>query len=416
MKPIVFLLVLGIPVAGAPRTAAEMLFGALLTGDMKTMENLLANGLSPDVPDRFGRTPLGLAINANQARAVELLLASHADPNGFLSNRDSSGEMPLTPLQLAAQTGNMRFATMLISAGARVDATGASRRTALHFAVYHLDMMRFLLQAGADVNARDAQGASPLDEAAWNGSLDAAALLLAHGARLNEPDTQTGATPLNEAAYRGRAEIVQYLLMLRADPEVPDKRGYTALENAIRMGKEDAALALLKASPEGKQFPAAFETAIRKDEARVTEALLLRGSLPNELLPSRSTPLEAAASAGAVGALGAILNHDADPNLIGPNGATPLENAALKGYEAVVAALLARGAEVNVVNPTSGGTALYAAASFGKSDVVKMLLDRGADPTVCGKSRKSPYQAAVANGFAEAATLLQDRGRVCKGN
>ena len=67
----------------------------------------------------------------------------------------------------------------------------------------HLDMIRFLIEKGAEVNIRDAEGVSPLDYAAWQGSLDTVAMLLAHGARLNEPATQTGATPINEAAYRG---------------------------------------------------------------------------------------------------------------------------------------------------------------------------------------------------------------------
>ena len=62
-------------------------------------------------------------------------------------------------------------------------------QTALHFAAVgsHLDMIRLLVKKGADLNARDANGTSPLDHAVWRGYLDATAVLLANGARLNEP-------------------------------------------------------------------------------------------------------------------------------------------------------------------------------------------------------------------------------------
>ena len=60
----------------------------------------------------------------------------------------------------------------------------------------------------------------------------------------------------------------------------------------------------------------------------------------------------------------------------------------------------------------SGTTALYAAASFGKGSTVELLLKHGADPTPCGKSAKSPYQAALDNGYKEAASELQ--GKSCR--
>jgi ankyrin repeat protein len=72
--------------------------------------------------------------------------------------------------------------------------------------------------------------------------------------------------------------------------------------------------------------------------------------------------------------------------------------------------LLDHGALVNRLNTGSGTTALYAAASFGKGEVVKLLLNRGANPTLCGKNRKSPYQAALENGYSEVATEIRNHG------
>src|SRR5262249_25513636 len=244
--------------------------------------------------------------------------------------------------------------------------------TALQYAVRdgHLDTIRFLIEKGADLNVRDGEGASPLDDAVWRGSLDTVAILLAHGARLNESYTRTGATPVNEAAYRGNTAVVQYLLQFHPDLGLPDKRGYSPLDNAIRMGKEDSAVLLLEAEPKEQQTPEFFgktmDAAIRKDQSVLVETLLRHGALANDLLPSGSTPLDVAASAGAIKVVHALLDKSADPNISGRNEATALEDASLKGLDSIVGMLLDHGALVNRLNSGSGTTALYAAASFGK--------------------------------------------------
>jgi ankyrin repeat protein len=72
--------------------------------------------------------------------------------------------------------------------------------------------------------------------------------------------------------------------------------------------------------------------------------------------------------------------------------------------------LLDRGAQVNHINAGSGTTALFAAASFGKGEAVKLLLNRGANPNLCGQNRKSPYQAALENGVADVAAEIKSHG------
>jgi ankyrin repeat protein len=389
---------------------------ALSDGDLKTIETLLSYGFNPNLPVQ-GYTPLYFAMQLNRTNVLELLLAGHADPNALVT----SGGMAAspgnrTPLQFAVELGNLQMASKLIAAGAHIDAQGPAGCTALHYAVRdgHLDTIRFLIEKGADLNARDAEGASPLDDAVWQGSLDAIAILLAHGARLNEPDTQTGATPISEAAFLGRSAVVRYLLQFHPDLEIHDKRGYSPLDNAIRMRKEDSALLLLDAEPKEQQTPQFFArimaAAIPKDESVLVETLLRHGALANGLLASGSAPLEVAASAGAIKVVRVLLENSADPNLGGRNGATPLEDASLKGFESIVSMLLDHGALVNRVNSGSGTTALYAAASFGKSEVVKLLLNRGANPSLCGSNHKSPYQASEENGYGEVATLIRNHG------
>jgi|CZKS01.1.fsa_nt_gi ankyrin repeat protein len=417
MKPLFLLLVLSLKSLPAEAPGGQMFLKATKDDDLKTIETLLSVGFNPNQPVH-GYTPLWFAIQSNRADVVDLLLAGHADPNALVMTGEGLSQYGgnAAPLKLAVLNGNQRLALKLISAGARVDAKGPSGRTALFGAVtdVHLDLIRLLIDNGADVNVRDTEGASPLDEAVWNGSLDSVAILLAHGARLNEPETQTGAAPINEAAFMGRTKIVQYLVQFHPDLGIPDKKGYRPLDNAIRMGKEDSAVLLLEAEPKEQQTPEFFgktmNAAIRKNEPALTEALLRHGAGANDPLPSGSTPLDVAASAGAGKVVKVLLDASADPNISGPNGTSPLEDASLKGFDSIVSMLLDHGALVNRLNSGSGTTALYAAASFGKAEVVKLLLNRGANPALCGNNRKTPYQAALENGYSEVATQIQNHG------
>jgi ankyrin repeat protein len=357
----------------------ERLADASRRGDLKMAETLVSSGVNPDLPDEHGAPALWNAALFNQTRIVELLLAHHADPDAQVNRRQPS-QFPATALQCAASFGNLRMASLLITAGAHINSKASSGRTALHFAVVgsHLDVIQLLIEKGADVNARDAEGTSALDDAVWRGSLNTVAILLAHGARLNETETKTGATPINEAAYRGKTPLVRYLLQFNPDLGITDKRGYGPLENAIRMGQEECAVLLLETEakgPQASQFLAStMEAAIQKNEPALVNALLQHGVSANGDLPS---------------------------------GANPLEDASLKGLDAIVKMLLDHGALVNRVNTGSGTTALYAAASFGKSDVVRLLLKQGANPNLCGRNHKSPYQAAVENGYQDVAAQIQ---------
>jgi ankyrin repeat protein len=412
MKSLSLFLLVALHALPAANTPAELLAKASRLGDLKTAEVLLSSGADPNAPDRYGATPLYYAASFNHVEMVQLLLAYHADPNApvKMNRRKDDTEPPNEALQYAAGSGNIRIVSTLLAAGAEIDTKGAQGRTALHFAGTQVAVMHVLIEHGADVTVRDGEGVAPLDQAVWNGSLDAVAILLAHGARLNEAEPATGATPINEAAYRGHAAVVQYLLRFNPDLAVADNRHNTPLENAIRFRHEDSALLLLQAEAKDKPpqfFAALMDPAIKKDESALVEKLLHYGVPVNDTLPAGFTLLETAAFAGSVKVARVLLQSGADPNLSSRNGASPLENAALQGYDAIAALLLDRGAQLDHLNTASGATALYDAASFGRNSMVKLLLERGANPSLCGPQHKSPYQAALANGNTEVATLMQ---------
>jgi ankyrin repeat protein len=105
-----------------------------------------------------------------------------------------------------------------------------------------------------------------------------------------------------------------------------------------------------------------------------------------------------------------LLENGADPNAASRDGASPLEDASLRGFDSIAGMLLEHGADVNRINDGSQTTALYAAASFGKANVVKVLLSHAANPNLCGGNRKTPYQTASGNGFGEVATIIKNHG------
>ncbi len=409
-------------VAADPDSTVQMLTKASRLGDVKTAETLLSAGVTPNAPNQQGLTPLCYAALFDHIDVAALLLGHNADPNGHRSGGTSEDEFPQTPLQIAASMGNLRMASLLITAGARLDAQAKAGLTALHFAVLgsHLDMVQYLIEKGAHVNARDLDGASPLDDAVWRGNLGAIAILLANGALLNEAEAKTGATPINEAAYRGKTQIVRYLLQFSPNLKVADKRGYAPVQNAIRVGNQDAALLLLEAQATDQEGPKSLgklmSDAITKDESAVIEALLRRGANANDLLPSGATPLDAAASSTALKTVQALLRRGADPNKTGRNGTSPLEDASVRGLQSIAEALLDHGALIDQVNSGSGTTALYAAASFGKGDIVTLLLQRGADVNLCGNGKTTSYKAALENGYPAIAAQIQRRGgsKICK--
>lgn len=401
---------------GQGNTATEMLIKAAKWGDLKGTETLLLAGTDPNIVNPGWRTPLCYAALYNRTDVAALLLAHHADPNTKPSSEKPNSDSPQTPLQIAASKGNLQMASILAAAGAQVDTKTETGRTALHFAAVggYSDVVRFLIDKGADINVRDVHGVSPLDDTVWRGHLEATAILLSDGAPLDRAVKDTGATPVNEAAFRGQTEVLRYLLGLHPNLRTPDRRGYNPLENSVRMGHEEAAVLLLEVSPQEQKTPTFLSkilgAAITKDESRVVEKLLSDGVKVTDTLPNEALPLNYAASEGAGKVVRVLLNAGAPTDASGPDGITPLEDACLKGFDSVAQMLLDSGASLNAANSVSGETALYAAAAFGRRDVVQLLLQRGADPNLCSKDHITPYKAAVLNGYPDVARQIQQLG------
>ena len=254
---------------------------AILDGDLDCAEKLLEMGADPNAKDELGRTPLHLAAQFGYLGLVKLLLDSGADPNvrndrdgktalhyavvrdNFMvvllleagadpDIADDSGE---TPLHTAAYVGNYEAVKLFLNYRVSLELKDEYfGRTALHWAAKgcHANVVWLLLLRGADPNARDGKGRTPLHLAVQTKPcVDVAKILLEAGADPNAQDVY-GKTPLHYAVMHDNPRIVSLFLKYGADPTIRDASGLTPLDLAKSRGKAKAAKVIAKAASTGR--------------------------------------------------------------------------------------------------------------------------------------------------------------------
>jgi cytohesin len=161
------------------RGGRTALHWAAIYGQKKVMELLLAEKADVNLLDGDGFTPLHWAATFNKRDAVELLLAHKADMNIKVE------KYGWTPLRLAVIHGHMAAAEALLNAGADPNAKDNENIPLLHQAVIRgkKEMVELLLDKKADLNAKDSEGETALNEAVEQGNNEIIQLLLQRGAK-----------------------------------------------------------------------------------------------------------------------------------------------------------------------------------------------------------------------------------------
>ena len=178
--------------APAARSGDEIsLLEAAIKGDTASVKGLLDKGVNPNTKDDDGRTPLTEAASYGHTEIVKLLISK----GGNLWAKKKDGQ---TPMSLA---GSHAEVVQLIKHN--MDLLDAARNG-------DNKAVQTLLDNGAYVNVRDAEGRTPLTEAAWENRVDTVKLLLDKGADPNVKKDD-GTSPLSIAVGREHKEIEELL-------------------------------------------------------------------------------------------------------------------------------------------------------------------------------------------------------------
>jgi len=195
-----------------------------------------------------------IALSTNMAirMAVDAWLADNpgVTPDGWDSREllsPNTGQHRPT-LHTCAEEGHLDFARVLIEAGADVNAEDNYGFTPLYICAEkgHLDFARDLIEAGADVNAKEDNGWTPLYMCASEGHLDVARALIEAGADVNAKEDKA-LTPLYICAEKGHLNVARALIEAGADVNAKDNNGSTPLFFCALKGHVEVARALIEA-------------------------------------------------------------------------------------------------------------------------------------------------------------------------
>ncbi|XP_014270909.1 ankyrin repeat domain-containing protein 17 isoform X5 [Halyomorpha halys] len=354
------------------------LMEAASSGYVDIVRLLIHHGADVNAQSSSGNTPLMYACAGGHVDAVRVLLEAGA-------NVEDHNENGHTPLMEAASAGHVPVAQILLEHGAGINThSNEFKESALTLACYkgHLDMVRFLLEAGADQEHKTDEMHTALMEASMDGHVEVARLLLDSGAQVNMP-TDSFESPLTLAACGGHVDLALLLIERGANIEEVNDEGYTPLMEAAREGHED-----------------------------MVAVLLVKGANINaQTEETQETALTLACCGGFLEVANFLIRNGAEIEL---GASTPLMEAAQEGHLELVRYLLEANANVNAQTQT-GDTALTYSCENGHTDVARLLLQYGADLEHESEGGRTPLMKACRAGhLCTVKFLIQHKANVNK--
>ncbi|WP_265024303.1 ankyrin repeat domain-containing protein [Wolbachia endosymbiont (group A) of Epagoge grotiana] len=342
------------------------------------------------------------AIENDDFKRLEEYIDQHIDK--YNVNRELLDKLPL--LSWAACKNSVNVAQLLLSIGADIDIRCDQNWTPLHYAVSagQYDMVRFLVDQGASILAKDNNVKTPLRIVNELGNTEVANFLRAKldkylfsaierkdirkvsdfldgGANI-EAKGINNQTPLCVASCKGNLYVLKLLLSRNAKVNVQDDSRKTPLHYAAREGHSD-----------------------------VAELLLGRGTMINAEDCFGMAPLHYAAYHNRKNMVSFLIKQDAKIEAVDKEAKTPLHYAAGKGHLDVAELLLDRGAIIDAED-RFGMTPLHYAACYNREDVVSFLISRDAKVEAMDEEDKTPLHYAAGEGHLDAAKLLLDHDSI----
>ncbi|XP_069486906.1 ankyrin repeat domain-containing protein 17 isoform X16 [Ambystoma mexicanum] len=414
------------------------LMAAANGGHVEIVKLLLAHGADVNAQSSTGNTALTYACAGGYVDVVKVLLQAGAS----IEDHNENGH---TPLMEAGSAGHVEVARVLLDSGAGINThSNEFKESALTLACYkgHLEMVRFLLAAGADQEHKTDEMHTALMEACMDGHVEVARLLLDSGAQVNMP-ADSFESPLTLAACGGHVELAALLIERGANLEEVNDEGYTPLMEAAREGHEEmVALLLGQGANINAQTEETQETALtlaccggflevadflikagadielgcstplmeaaQEGHLELVKYLLAAGANVHATTATGDTALTYACENGHTDVADVLLQAGADLEHESEGGRTPLMKAARAGHVCTVQFLISKGANVNRTTLNNDHTVLSLACAGGHLAVVELLLAHGADPTHRLKDGSTMLIEAAKGGHTSVVCYLLD--------
>ena len=303
-----------------------------------------------------------------------------------------------TPLWMASLGGHLAIVRFLIERKAEVNHTTLTNSTPLRAASFngHTEVVRYLLGNGADVNRRNQDGNTCVMVACWNGHLGTFSLLRSSGAQISMQDKQ-GFTMIHCATAANNLSLLHELLADGSDVNARTCEGISPLMLACEKNNPDVVLLLLQ-----------------------------RGARVDERSEKGLSAVHFCSLSNSITSLHHLIDYKANLAVATDRGSTALMLACAKGYVSLFTALLrnmaksklrselspgclslptSRVTDLNVSNE-NGETCLMMACEKGSNEIVRILLDEGADPNIADKNGVTPLMIACRRGQDRIVPLL----------
>lgn len=332
------------------------LSAAVIRGDIDAVKKYIQNGSQINEKSKDGVTALHIAASLGNSECVSILIENGANPNVYCMLYGHELGIPAPP-------------TVNIRNGAKARAIHSHRSnivgdTPLHAAIKanSNEIVKQLLDSGADPNAISGYACSPLVLAVQKGSLQMIDLLISNGADPNAR-TITGWSAGCEAVFAGNISVLEKLIdsgFVLEDTDLESKPQLilnppqnAMLFTAVVYGTPTMVKWLLEQNSDptikktiyhrrklgtDQVFPGTtpFHLSLQLKKNMISEVFLDVGLSPDTPLNDGSTALHIAAGSGNSDAVKLLLNHNADTTVRNSIGLTPLQTAADNGHRKIV--------------------------------------------------------------------------------
>lgn len=377
---------------------------------VNVLELLVKKGAMVNERNKQGVTPIEIAIEQEHSEQVDFFANSGAD----IFAEDMEGNSPLSKA-LDRPTPDM---LKMLVGKENISAKDSSGNTALHIAIQKdapAEYIKYLIDAGSDVNARNKNGDSVLFIAAQKNRRDAGDMLLEKNADIFATNVQND-SPLRIALTNG-GEVQDWLITSKT-LNTTDGSGNTPLHYAAEWQLNSAIISLIqkgaKVTAENANGETALFSAVKSDNPETIQILVDNGAIvdskDNHARDNLgNTPLHSAVKWNALNAAKTLISLGVDVNAQNLSGKTALNEACRSAKREMAVLLIQSGADVNAAD-AAGRTVLMDAISSRNEQMVSLLIGYGANVQIQELYGRNAYHAAALTGNIPIINMVRNAG------